>query len=86
MLPVEIWQKTKCLLILEPRHSHNVGLYLLQGTSSLRQPMYICLQQMPILYLVCDADEVTGALDISVLNNIFNRSSSCQIANCNPRI
>lgn len=60
ILPVEIWQKTKCLLILVPRQSHSVVLYLFQDTSSLHKPTYVCLQQMPVLYLVCDGNEVTG--------------------------
>lgn len=41
---------------------------------------------MPILYLVYDGNKVTGALDMSVLSNIFNRSSTCQITIAKPNL
>lgn len=37
-----------------------------QCTSSMHKTMYLCPQQMSILYLVCDDNEVTRALDMSV--------------------
>lgn len=71
MLPVESCQKTKVFLDSSARQSRGV-LYLFQCTSSMHKPMYTCPQKMSIL--VCDGNEVTRALDMSVSSNILNRS------------
>lgn len=51
----------------------------------MHKPMYVCPQQMSILYLVYDDSEVTRALDMSVSSNIFNISFTGHVINCKPQ-